>query len=162
LYRSLRTHGEGTTRYEVLRIGMNGRLDSIQAAVLLAKLTVFADELAIRERIARYYDSRLGNAVVTPCRVPDSTSAWAIYAILLKDAAARDHMQQALRADGVPTAIYYPRPLHLQPAYRDQHDGTRLPVSEELAERILALPIHPDLSEADMAHVCDRVLAALG
>jgi UDP-2-acetamido-2-deoxy-ribo-hexuluronate aminotransferase len=162
LYRSLRTHGEGTTRYEVLRIGMNGRLDSIQAAVLLAKLTVFADELAIRERIARYYDSRLGNAVVTPCRVPDSTSAWAIYAILLKDAAARDHMQQALRADGVPTAIYYPRPLHLQPAYRDQHDGTRLPVSEELAERILALPIHPDLSEADTAHVCDRVLAALG
>jgi UDP-2-acetamido-2-deoxy-ribo-hexuluronate aminotransferase len=162
LYRSLRTHGEGTTRYEVLRIGMNGRLDSIQAAVLLAKLTVFADELAIRERIARYYDSRLGNAVVTPCRVPDSTSAWAIYAILLKDAAARDHMQQALRADGVPTAIYYPRPLHLQPAYRDQHDGTRLPVAEELAERILALPIHPDLSEADTAHVCDRVLAALG
>ena len=85
LYRSLRTHGEGTTRYEVLRTGMNGRLDSMQAAVLLAKLTVFADELASRERVARYYDSRLGNAVVTPARVPDSTSAWAIYA----DPAAR-------------------------------------------------------------------------
>jgi dTDP-4-amino-4,6-dideoxygalactose transaminase len=162
LYRSLRTHGEGTTRYEVLRTGMNGRLDSIQAAVLLAKLTVFADELAIRERIARYYDSRLGNAVVTPSRVQDSTSAWAIYAILLKDAAAREHMQSSLRADGIPTAIYYPRPLHLQPAYREHHDGTSLPVSEDLAQRILALPIHPDLSESDMAHVCDRVLAALG
>ncbi len=74
LYRSLRTHGEGTSRYEVLHTGMNGRLDSMQAAVLLAKLTVFADELASRERIARYYDSRLGNAVVTPARVPDSTS----------------------------------------------------------------------------------------
>jgi UDP-2-acetamido-2-deoxy-ribo-hexuluronate aminotransferase len=162
LYRSLRTHGEGTTRYEVLRTGMNGRLDSIQAAVLLAKLTVFADELAIREQIARYYDSRLGNAVVTPSRVKDSTSAWAIYAILLKDAAARDHMQSLLRADGVPTAIYYPRPLHLQPAYREHHDGSSLPVSEDIAQRILALPIHPDLSESEMAHVCDRVLAALG
>jgi dTDP-4-amino-4,6-dideoxygalactose transaminase len=62
----------------------------------------------------------------------------------------------------VPTAIYYPRPLHLQPAYRGHHDESRLPVSEDLAQRILALPIHPDLSEADMAHVCDRVLAAVG
>jgi dTDP-4-amino-4,6-dideoxygalactose transaminase len=161
LYRSLRTHGEGTARYEVLRTGMNGRLDSMQAAVLLAKLTVFADELEIRGRVARYYDSRLGNAVVTPARVPDSTSAWAIYAILLKDAATRDHVQASLKADGVPTVIYYPRPLHLQPAYREQHDGVTLPVSEDLAQRILALPIHPDLSDEAMAHVCDRVLAAV-
>jgi UDP-2-acetamido-2-deoxy-ribo-hexuluronate aminotransferase len=162
LYRSLRTHGEGTTRYEVLRTGMNGRLDSMQAAVLLAKLTVFDEELAIRERVARYYDSRLGNAVVVPARVTDSTSAWAIYAIQLRDAAMRDHVQASLRADGVPTAIYYPRPLHLQPAYRDHHDGAQLPVSEELAQRILALPIHADLSEADTVYVCDRVIAALG
>ena len=162
LYRSLRTHGEGTTRYEVLRTGMNGRLDSIQAAVLLAKMSVFANELAIRERVARYYDSRLGNAVTTPMRVKDSTSAWAIYAILLKDAATRDHVQAALRADGVPTAIYYPRPLHLQPAYSEHHDGARLPVSEDLAQRILALPIHADLSEEAMAHVCNCVLTAVG
>jgi UDP-2-acetamido-2-deoxy-ribo-hexuluronate aminotransferase len=161
LYRSLRTHGEGTTRYEVLRTGMNGRLDSIQAAVLLAKLTVFAEELTVRERVARYYDSRLGNAVAVPARVADSTSAWAIYAILLRETAMRDHVQASLRADGVPTAIYYPRPLHLQPAYREHHDGARLPVSEDLAQRILALPIHADLREPDMAHVCDRVLAAL-
>ena len=161
LYRSLRTHGEGTTRYEVLRTGMNGRLDSIQAAVLLAKLTVFADELAIRERIARIYDSRLGNAVGTPVRVPDSTSAWAIYAILLRDGAARDRVQASLKAAGVPTAIYYPRPLHLQPAYRDSHDGAALPVSEDLATRILALPIHPDLTDEAVAHICDSVLAAV-
>jgi dTDP-4-amino-4,6-dideoxygalactose transaminase len=161
LYRSLRTHGEGSSRYEVLHTGMNGRLDSMQAAVLLAKMTVFPDELVIRERIARYYDSRLGNAVVTPARVPDSTSTWAIYAILLRDAAARDHVQASLRAGGVPTAIYYPRPLHAQPAYREHHDGTRLPVSEDLAQRILALPIHPDMSEDDMARVCDNVLAAV-
>ncbi len=162
LYRSLRTHGEGTTRYEVLHTGMNGRLDSIQAAVLLAKLGVFADELAVRERVARYYDSRLGNAVATPARVADSSSAWAIYSILLADGATRERVQASLRADGVPTAIYYPRPLHLQPAYRDHHDGTRLAVSEDVAQRILALPIHPDLSEAAMQHVCDAVLAAVG
>src|SRR5580704_315319 len=83
LYRSLRTHGEGTTRYEVLRTGMNGRLDSLQAAILLAKMTVFREELEIRERIARAYDQRLGNAVIIPSRVPNSTSAWAIYSILL-------------------------------------------------------------------------------
>jgi UDP-2-acetamido-2-deoxy-ribo-hexuluronate aminotransferase len=161
LYRSLRTHGEGTSRYEVLHTGMNGRLDSMQAAVLLAKLTVFADELAARERVARYYHARLGNAVATPRLVPDSTSAWAIYAILLRDQPTRDHVQASLRAEGVPTAIYYPRPLHRQPAYQACHDGARLPVSEDLAGRVLALPIHPYLSEADMAHVCDRVLEAV-
>jgi UDP-2-acetamido-2-deoxy-ribo-hexuluronate aminotransferase len=162
LFRSLRTHGEGTTRYEVLRTGMNGRLDSIQAAVLLSKLTVFREELEAREKIARYYDSRLGNAVATPVRVPDSTSAWAIYAILLRDGADRDAVQAKLRADGVPTAIYYPRPLHLQPAYRDAHDGAALPVSEDLATRILALPIHPDLDDVAVERICDAVLAAVG
>ncbi len=162
VYRSLRTHGEGTTRYEVLRTGMNGRLDSIQAAVLLSKLTVFAEELAAREKIAQIYDARLGNAVTTPKRVPDSTSAWAIYAILLRDGAERDAVQAALKADGVPTAIYYPRPLHRQPAYRDHHDGSALPVSEDLADRILALPIHPDLSEAALSQICDAALAATG
>jgi len=162
LYRSLRTHGEGKTRYEVLRTGMNGRLDSIQAAVLLAKLAVFPEELAVRERIARYYDSRLGNAVVTPARVPDSTSAWAIYAVLLRDGSERERVQATLRGAGVPTAIYYPRPLHRQPAYRAHHDGSALPVSEDLAERILALPIHPDLSKAELAHICESVLSAVG
>jgi len=161
LFRSLRTHGEGGSRYEVLRTGMNGRLDTIQAAVLLSKLTVFKEELAVRDRVARYYDSRLGNAVKIPARVPDSTSAWAIYAILLDDAATRDRVQAALRADGVPSVIYYPKPLHHQPAYREHHDGAALPVSEDLATRILALPIHPDLTPDDQARVCDAVLAAV-
>ena len=161
LFRSLRTHGEGTTRYEVLRTGMNGRLDSLQAAVLLAKLSVFAEELAARERVARFYDAHLGNLVEIPARVADSTSAWAIYAVLLRDGATRDRVQASLRADGVPTAIYYPRPLHLQPAYRGSHDGTALPVSEALAERILALPIHPDLTEEAMALVCAGVARAV-
>jgi UDP-2-acetamido-2-deoxy-ribo-hexuluronate aminotransferase len=162
LYRSLRTHGEGTTRYEVLRTGMNGRLDSLQAAVLLSKLTVFADELRAREQVAMHYDARLGNLVQTPARVPDTTSAWAIYAILLHDAEERDRVQLSLKDNGVPTAIYYPRPLHRQPAYRDHHDGTALPVSDDLANRILALPIHSDLNEAALEHICDSLRAAVG
>jgi UDP-2-acetamido-2-deoxy-ribo-hexuluronate aminotransferase len=160
LYRSLRTHGEGKTRYEVLRTGMNGRLDSMQAAILLSKLTVFAEELQARERISQIYDRRLGNVVTTPKRVPDSTSAWAIYAILLPDEATRDRIQASLRANGIPTAIYYPRPLHRQPAYSTQHDGSELPVSEDLARKILALPIHPDLTDADVDRICEAVLAA--
>jgi dTDP-4-amino-4,6-dideoxygalactose transaminase len=162
LFRSLRTHGEGTTRYDVLRTGMNGRLDSIQAAVLLSKLTVFDEELAVRGRIAGIYDARLGNAVTIPARVPDSTSAWAIYAVLLRDSAQRDHLQAALRSAGVPTAIYYPKPLHFQPAYRDHHDGAALPVSEDVAGRIISLPIHPDLSEADVDRICASVITAVG
>jgi dTDP-4-amino-4,6-dideoxygalactose transaminase len=159
LYRSLRTHGEGASRYEVLHTGMNGRMDTLQAAVLLSKLTVFTEELAAREKIARIYDSRLGNAVTIPARVADSISAWAIYAILLRDGAARDRTRAGLKAAGVPTAIYYPKPLHRQPAYAAAHDGAALPVSQDLATRILALPIHPDLTEADVARVCDAVLA---
>ena len=161
LYRSLRTHGEGTTRYEVLRTGMNGRMDSIQAAVLLSKLTVFPEELVAREKIAAYYDHRLGNTVTIPARVPDSQAAWAIYSILLPDGVDRSAVQDALRSDGVPTAIYYPRPLHRQPAYRDHHDGAALPTSDYLADRILALPIHPDMDEAAACHVCDAVVAAV-
>ena len=159
LFRSLRSHGEGTTRYEVHRTGMNGRLDTLQAAVLLCKLEVFEEELRIRERIARMYDQRLGNAVTIPARVADSESAWAIYAILLPDGAARTRMQDGLKAAGVPSAIYYPKSLHQQPAYAQAHDGTALPVSEDLATRIMALPIHPDLTDADVDRICSAVLA---
>jgi len=161
LYRSLRSHGEGAARYDVLRTGVNGRLDTLQAAILLAKLDVFDAELATRERIAQVYDRRLGNVVTIPARVPDSTSAWAIYAVLLPDSATRDRVQASLKASGVPSAIYYPRPLHHQPAYAGAHDGSALPVSEDLATRIMALPIHPDLSDADVEQVCEAMMAAL-
>ena len=161
LYRSLRTHGEGTTRYDVQRIGMNGRLDTLQAAILLAKLEIFDEELARREQLAQLYDRRLGAIVKTPTRAPDSTSAWAIYAILLEDQSQREAVQSVLKADGIPTAIYYPRPLHHQPAYQFAHDAAALPTSEHLATRILALPLHPDLSDADAERVCNAVIRAL-
>ena len=161
LYRSLRSHGEGATRYEVLRTGMNGRLDTLQAAILLAKLAVFEQELRRREEIALHYDRRLAGRLQTPGRVADSTSAWAVYAVLLSSKAVRDELQVRLQASGIPTAIYYPRPLHVQPAYAAHHDGTALPVSDEVATRILALPIHPDLSCTQVDAVCNAVIAGL-
>lgn len=162
LFRSLRAHGEGGTRYDVVRTGMNGRLDTLQAAVLLSKLTVFPEEIAARARLADYYDSRLAGVVDIPQRVPDARPAWANYSILLPDRAARDAMQAKLKAAGVPTMIYYPKPLHLQPAYRDLHRGAALPVSEDLSGRILTLPTHAYVSEADAARICDAVIAAAG
>ncbi len=161
LYRSLRTHGEGAARYEVLRIGMNGRLDTMQAAVLLAKLGVFEAEMARREEIATIYDAALGDVLDSPARVAGGTSAWAVYAVLLPDAALREVAQAALRAAGIASAVYYPRPLHRQPAYAACHDGAALPVSESLSERIMALPIHPDLSDAQATRVAAVLRAAL-
>jgi dTDP-4-amino-4,6-dideoxygalactose transaminase len=161
LYRSLRTHGEGTTRYDVLRIGMNGRLDTIQAAVLLAKLEIFEAEIARRQDIAGQYDKLLADVLEVPARVKNSASAWAIYAVLLRDAAQRDVAQNALKAAGIGSAVYYPRPLHKQPAYAACHDGAALPVSENLATRIMALPIHPDLTDAQIHRVAATLHSAL-
>jgi dTDP-4-amino-4,6-dideoxygalactose transaminase len=161
LYRSLRTHGEGTTRYEVLRIGMNGRLDTMQAAVLLAKLDIFEAEIARREAIAAIYDSGLASILETPARVRGGTSAWAVYAVLLRDSAQRDIAQGALKAAGIGSAVYYPRPLHQLPAYAACHDGAALPVSEQISGRIMALPIHPDLTDAQAERVVATLRAAL-
>jgi dTDP-4-amino-4,6-dideoxygalactose transaminase len=162
LYRSLRTHGEGPTRYEVLRIGMNGRLDTLQAAILLAKLEIFEAEIARREAISRFYDAGLADILDIPARVPESASAWAVYAVLLRDSAERDLAQGALKAAGIGSAVYYPRPLHRQPAYAACHDGAALPVAEAISQRIMALPIHPDLTDAQAARVVAILRAALG
>ena len=167
LYRSLRTHGEGRTRYEVLRTGMNGRLDTIQAAVLLAKLPLLEGELAARRRLAGLYAARLAGRVGVPAEAAGATSAWGIYTVTLRDAAQRAAAQAAMGAAGVPSAIYYPRPLHHQPAYAAHHAGSLaggpppLPVSESLCERVLSLPMHGYLDEAGAARVCDAVLAGV-
>jgi len=159
LYRSLRSHGEGKVRYEVLRTGMNGRLDTLQAAVLLAKLDGFEAELDRREAIARAYDAGLGGCVTVPARVAESRSAWAVYPVLARDTAERMALQDRLRAARIASAVYYPLPLHLQPAYQAHHDGESLPVSEDVAQRIFALPIHPELTDAEVARVIATLIA---
>lgn len=158
LYRSIRAHGKGNDKYDIVRIGMNARLDTLQAAILMAKLTVFDDELAGREKLARFYDARLQDVVEIPRRVPDSTSAWAQYCILVD---RRDDVAGSLKEGGVPTAVYYPRPMHLQTAYARFGGGPgSLPVSERLSERILALPMNPYLDAPGAEHVCAMVARA--
>ncbi len=162
LFRSLRSHGEGKNRYEVLRTGVNGRLDTIQAAVLLCKLPLMETEMAARTRVAAWYAERLDGRVQVPSQVSGAESAHGYYSILLPEAATRPTVQAACQSRGVPTAIYYPLPLHRQPAYRGAH-GARapLPVSEDISTRILSLPIHPYLSEAQADRVCEAVLMGL-
>jgi len=158
VYRSIRMHGAGGDRYDIVRIGTNARLDTLQAAVLLAKLEVFADEIEARERVARGYDRLLDSRVVRPPRHADALSAWAQYCILLD---GRDAVAKALAADGIPTAIYYPRPMHLQTAYARFGRGPgSLPVSERLSTRILALPMHPYLDDATVERIAGAVNAA--
>lgn len=158
LYRSLRSHGEGRQRYEVQRIGLNARLDSLQAAVLLSKIDVFEEELKRREAVACAYDAGLPSLIRPPVRVPNSQSAWAVYCVILPSRALRDSLRDCLSEAGIATAIYYPKSLHHQPAYQAQHDGVALPVAEALGEQVLALPIHPDLSDEAVG----RVLAVTG
>lgn len=158
-YRSIRAHGKGDDKYDIVRLGLNARLDTLQAAILMAKLTVFDDELAARERLARFYDSRLHDVVEIPRRVPDSASAWAQYCVLVDRRAA---VAKSLKEAGVPTAVYYPRPMHLQTAYARFGEGPgSLPVSERLSERILALPMNPYLDDVGAEHVSAAVRRAI-
>jgi len=157
LLKSLRVHGEGANRYDNVRIGLTGRLDTIQAAVLIEKLKIFPDEILAREKVARRYASGLDNVVLAP-RVPEGlTSVWAQYTIRV-DGGRRDPLAAALKVEGIPTAIYYPKPLNRQEAYRDflVAEGG-VPVSERLCGEVLSLPMHPYLD----APAQDRIVEAV-
>ena len=159
-WRSIRGHGSGGARYDIVRIGLNSRLDTLQAAVLLAKLEVFEDELASRRRIAERYHAALGRALRCPPMPDGVAQAWAQYTVRV---ARRDQVAAAMRAEGVPTMVYYPRPLHLQPAYARFADGAgSRPVSEALAGEVLSLPMHPYLDRARQDRVVAALLAACG
>jgi UDP-2-acetamido-2-deoxy-ribo-hexuluronate aminotransferase len=152
---SLRNHGAGVDKYDNVRIGMNSRLDTIQAAVLLEKLAAFPDEIVARNRIADRYAGLLGDVVGTPGVIESGVSTWAQYTI---EAADRDGLAAALRDQGIPTAMYYPRPIHMQTAYRDYPvGGNGLPVTLEKAAKVISLPMHADLGEATQ----DRIAAAV-
>ena len=174
--RSIREHGQSADRYDIVRVGVNGRLDSMQAAVLLAKLTVFEQELAARRAVAAGYGERLKAAapsMTAPWRVraPEigdgAESSWAQYTLRVDDAAgrpaaeARDALRAHLDRAGIPTAVYYPRPMHLQPAYESYGRGPgSLPVSEALADRVVSLPMHPYLDEGALDRICERIANA--
>ncbi|HTV90746.1 MAG TPA: DegT/DnrJ/EryC1/StrS family aminotransferase [Stellaceae bacterium] len=160
--RSLRVHGQGSDKYDNVRIGMNARLDTIQAAILLEKLAVFADEIAARDAVAARYGELLDGIVGVPTVPAGSTSVWAQYTVRLPAGCERDGVMAQLKAAGVPTAVYYGKPLHLQPAYCDYPTaGNGLPVSERLAGEVLSLPMHPYLDAATQARIAGAVDAAL-
>jgi dTDP-4-amino-4,6-dideoxygalactose transaminase len=155
--KSIRLHGEGVDRSEAARIGITGRLDTIQAAVLIEKLKIFPDEIAARDRAAVRYSQGLADVALVPRVGNESTSVWAQYTIKLKPG-QRDKLAADLKAQGIPTAIYYTKPLHRQPAYRDYPvaDGG-VPVSEQLSGEVISLPMHAYLEQSDL----DRIIGAV-
>jgi dTDP-4-amino-4,6-dideoxygalactose transaminase len=159
--KSIRLHGEGVDRSEAGRIGITGRLDTIQAAVLIEKLKIFPDEIEARNAVAARYSVTLDNFTIVPRIGNQSTSVWAQYTIRLKRG-QREGVVAALKADGIPTAVYYTRPLHRQPAYRHFPiaDGG-VPVSDRLAEEVVSLPMHAYLEPPVQDRIIDSLHRAL-
>lgn len=162
--RSIRVHGKSPAdKYDNLRIGLNSRLDTIQAAVLKVKLQAFKDhELESVNRAAKLYDEYLGNVVKTPVVPEGFYSSWAQYTLILDSKEQRTHLQKELKEQGIPTMVYYPKPMHLQGAFADLgYKKGNFPVAESLCERVLSLPMHPYLNEEDIRFVANAVKAAL-
>ena len=164
IIRSCRIHGMGQDKYENVRIGMTGRLDSLQAVVLDAKLDIFADELAARQAVADRYADLLDDHVTCPRLAAGATSSWAQYVIKLPAGTDRNALCQNLAQHNVPTAIYYPIPMHRQLPYQNYPvSRCGLGVTMDLCARVLALPMHPYLQAAQQSYIADRlqdVLAA--
>jgi dTDP-4-amino-4,6-dideoxygalactose transaminase len=155
---SYRQHGMGRDRYEYARIGINSRMDTIQAAILIEKLAIYADEIEARQDVARRYNEALSGRYGTPVVPEGLKSIWAQYTITTASTAEREALQARCRDAGVPTAIYYPIPLHVQGAYADfPRDPAGLPVTEDLAGRVVSLPMHPYLA----SQVQDTIVAAV-
>jgi dTDP-4-amino-4,6-dideoxygalactose transaminase len=156
--RSIRVHGQGSDKYDNVRLGLTGRLDTMQAAILIEKLKIFEDEIVARNRVAERYARALGNIVTVPRLAPGCTSIWAQYTIRLPKGTDRDQFAAALKAQGVPTTIYYVKSMHQQTAYRDfpVADGGLL-VSESLSFDVISLPMHAYLDEVTQ----ERVIAAV-
>jgi len=160
--KSLRLHGQGADRYDNVRIGITGRLDTIQAAVLIEKLKIFPEEIAARDRAAKRYNAGLGDVAVVPKVAAGSTSVWAQYTIRLKPG-RRDKLAADLKAQGIPTGVYYPKPLHRLAAYKNfpVAEGG-VPVSDRLAEEVISLPMHAYLDEPTQDRIIGAVRRALG
>ncbi len=156
---SIRVHGQSGDRYNNARVGLNARLDTLQAAVVLTKMTVFEEELDARQRVAAHYSERLRDVVQIPHVPADIVSSWAQYSILSDH---RDAVRSVLAAAGIPTAIYYPIPLHLQAVFSYLgHQVGDFPICEEISSKIISLPMHPYLAEVQIDRICDSVIGAV-
>ena len=157
---SIRVHGMGTNKYDNDRLGITGRMDSMQAAVLLAKFEIFPDEIAKRQAVADRYAALLSEVDgLTPPSVPEgNTSVWAQYCVLARDTAHRKELMGRLAEASIPTTIYYPKPLHLQKAFASlNYAAGDFPVAEDVAGRIFALPMHPYLTVEDQETIVEAL-----
>ncbi|HQS83288.1 MAG: aminotransferase DegT [Alphaproteobacteria bacterium 16-39-46] len=160
---SLRVHGQGKDKYDNIHIGMNGRLDTLQAAVLLEKLKIFPNELIARQHAADFYTRALSSVATPPLLLPNTTSSWAQYTLRLNPETSREKLIQDLQALGIPTAIYYVKPLHQQKAYQHYPTalGHHLPNSEALAHEVLSLPMHGYLTEDVLQYITESLVHLL-
>ena len=156
--RSVRVHGSGTDRYDNVRLGLTARLDTIQAAILIEKLKIFDEEIAARNKVAQRYFDALHNIVTAPRVADGNVSVWAQYTIRLPKGSDRDTFANSLKGQGIPTAIYYPKSMHQQTAYKNYPVAEGgLPVSEKLSSDVISLPMHPYLDQGAQ----DRVIKAV-
>jgi len=155
---SIRVHGQGNDKYENVRLGINGRLDTLQAGILLEKLKIFPNEVIRRQRVAQLYNKYLEDSVI-PQVIPEGyLSAWAQYSVLTENSDIRSNIQQALKSNNIPTAVYYKTPLHLQKAFTNLgYKKGDLPISEDISNRIFSLPMHPYLTKEDIIHISSAV-----
>jgi len=160
LLRSIRNHGQGVDKYENVRIGVNSRLDTIQAAILIEKLKVFPEEIELREKVAQRYSKALGqsNSIRVPHLIAGARSTWAQYTIQVPD---RDALAADLKDKGIPTAIYYPIPMNAQKGY-SHYPSVPVPVSTEIGKKVISLPMHPYLDEATQNRIIEAVLESVG
>jgi dTDP-4-amino-4,6-dideoxygalactose transaminase len=159
--KSLRVHGQGTDKYDNVRIGLNGRLDTLQAAILIEKMQIFREEIERRDKIAGRYSAALADTALVPPVIDGATSVWAQYTLRVP-ATRREALAAGLKSSGIPTAIYYAKPLHQQTAYRNYPvAGNGLPVSDRIASEVISLPMHPYLDEGEQDFIIDAVKAEL-
>ena len=160
LLESYHIHGKGSDRYDNVRIGMNSRMDSLQAAILLVKLKAFKEyELVDVNKVAARYTEKLQGVAKTPVVPEGFHSSWAQYTLQVENKEVRNGLQAALKALDIPTAIYYPIPMHRQTAFNYLNlDDNRCPVSDQLADTVISLPIHPYLTESDQDRICEAVI----
>jgi dTDP-4-amino-4,6-dideoxygalactose transaminase len=159
LLRSIRMHGQGTDKYENVRIGVNSRLDTIQAAILIEKLKIFPEEIEMREEVAKRYNRGLGasNRIRVPHVIPGAQSTWAQYTIQVPD---RAKLAADLKAKDIPTAVYYPIPLSRQKGYA-HYPSALIPVSERLSKSVISLPMHPYLDASTQDRIIEAVLESV-
>ena len=160
---SIHIHGQGTDKYDNVRMGLNSRLDTMQAVVLDAKLDIFDDELVKRNKVASMYTEELKDVLDTPVVPEGFYSSWAQYTLKVKDGQSREEILEKLKEEGIPTAVYYRIPIHQSTAYKEiAGNQIELPVTEKIAKRVFSIPMHPYLEEKEIKQVCDAIKKVIG